>query len=340
MRRHITKLLTVLALFCMTASLARGAPPKKARKKKKPQAPGMIIERVVAVVNDTIVLESELAGRARPIFNQLREVTDPRERERQLRTLLRKALNGMVDEELVLQAAKDAKIEVKKAEVDRAVGDVRRQNKLSEKQFADALKAQESSLKEYRKDVRLQLIRLRAINIIVGPRIRVTDRQVRERYDQMIGQAAAVTKVKVNHILLTLAANAAPEARAEVRRLAGDLVSRARGGESFAALAKAHSQDLGTKDNGGKLGWFTHGELASDWEDILFAMSEGEVRGPVKGPKGLHIFQVAKTKSDATRPFDDVKKQMRRQLEMESRDKHTTAWLEELRDKAHVEIKL
>ena len=65
-----------------------------------------------------------------------------------------------------------------------------------------------------------------------------------------------------------------------------------------------------------------------------------EVRGPVKGPRGLHVFQVLELKKEATRPFDEVKEQLREQVFTEEMDKQTKVWLEELRRKAHVEVKL
>jgi parvulin-like peptidyl-prolyl isomerase len=129
-------------------------------------------------------------------------------------------------------------------------------------------------------------------------------------------------------------------AQEEARRRAGDLISRVRGGEDFAALAKTASDDQATKAAGGDLGWYKRGELPTEWEEVLFGMNEGEVRGPIKGPRGLHVFQVQELKKEATRPFDEVKEQLREQLFTEEMEKQTKVWLEELRRKAHVEVKL
>jgi parvulin-like peptidyl-prolyl isomerase len=124
------------------------------------------------------------------------------------------------------------------------------------------------------------------------------------------------------------------------RRRAGELVDRARGGEDFATLARETSQDQATRAEGGDLGWYKRGELPTDWEEIVFAMDTGETRGPVQGPRGLHVFQLVDNKKDTVRPFDEVKETLREQLFQEDMEKQTKVWLQELRKKAHVEVKL
>jgi parvulin-like peptidyl-prolyl isomerase len=117
-------------------------------------------------------------------------------------------------------------------------------------------------------------------------------------------------------------------------------VDRARGGEDFSVLAKEQSQDATTKASGGDLGWYKRGELPTDWEEIVFAMDTGEVRGPVQGPRGLHVFQLVENKKDAVRPFAEVKETLREQLFQEEMEKQTKVWLQELRKKSHVEVKM
>src|SRR5262249_10820688 len=154
------------------------------------------------------------------------------------------------------------------------------------------------------------------------------------------GQSAVVTEIHLRHILLALPERPQPGDIDTARRAAGEIVARARGGEDFQALAKQLSQDTATKNSGGDLGWYKRGELPTEWEEILFAMEPNEVRGPVHGPRGLHVFQVVENKKESVRPFNDVKEQLREQLFQEEMEKQTKVWLQELRKKAHVEIKI
>jgi peptidyl-prolyl cis-trans isomerase SurA len=300
----------------------------------------VVVERVAAVVNDTVILESEVLQRAAPMMGELDRIEDPVERQRQWHLLVRQVLDDMVDEELIMGAAVEAKLDVTDEEITRAVDEVKKQNRLDDAKFLEALGAQGYTLSEYRKDVRRQILRLRAVNVLVRPRVSITDEEVRSRYERMSGQTAQVSQVHARHILIPLPEHATPEEMDAARRLAGDLVGRARAGEDFVKLAAAYSGDAGTKDKGGDLGWLKRGEIYSEWEEVLFGMSNGEVRGPVRGPSGLHVFQVVEARREPVRPYDQVKDQLKQELYATELDKQTRLWLEELHKKAHVEIKL
>jgi peptidyl-prolyl cis-trans isomerase SurA len=299
----------------------------------------MVVERVSAVVNDTVILESEVVMRAAPMLADISTV-DAQERAREWRTILRKVVDQMVDEELIVEAAAEAKLEVTEDEVQKAVDEIKRQNKITDRQLEQALAQQGTTLATYRKDVRRQILRLRAVSTLVRPRVSVTDDAVKARYEKISGQSAVVTEVHLRHILLGLPDKPSASQVDAARKRAGELVDRARGGEDFAVLAKEASQDSSTKDQGGDLGWYKRGELPTDWEEIVFAMDAGETRGPVQGPRGLHVFQLVENKKDAVRPFDEVKDSLREQIFNEEMEKQTKVWLQELRKKAHVEVKI
>jgi parvulin-like peptidyl-prolyl isomerase len=311
------------------------APERPAIAKKK-----ILVERVAAVVNDAVILESEVVQRAAPEMGALDEIEDPRQRQRQWATILRQTLDLMVSEELMLQAAEEAKLDVTSDEVDKALAEVKRSNKLTDKQLEQALAGQGYTIPEYRKDIRKQILRLRAQNVLVRPRVAVTDDEVKAAYEKLSGQSAMNVEVKLRHILISLPESPTQEDLKDARRRAGDYVARARAGEDFGKLALGGSEDLDTKEKGGDLGWYKRGELPDEWEEVLFTMQPGEIRGPVRGPRGLHVFQVVETKKETVRSFDEAKNDLREQLYADELGKQTKVWLEELRKRAHVEIKI
>ena len=69
-------------------------------------------------------------------------------------------------------------------------------------------------------------------------------------------------------------------------------------------------------------------------------MDASEVRGPVQGPRGLHVFQLVENKKETVKAFADVKDQLKEQLYQEEMEKQTKVWLQELRKRAHVEVKM
>ncbi len=334
----------IMKRFLVCAALAfavwpRGAHADDATAPKKP-GKQVLIERVVAVVNDTVILESEVLQRASSNAQELDEIQDPREKQRQWKTLVRQTLLDMVDEELIIQGAAEANLEVTEDEIDKAVQEVKTNNHLSDEQLTQALAAQGYTPESYRKDVKRNILRLRAINILVRPRVTVTDDEVRAYYDKMIASKTTVTAVKVSTILIALSENASDDEKKAARTRAGNLVERAKGGEDFAKLALDNSEDQASKGSGGDLGWVKRGEYPTEWEQVLFSMDKDDVRGPVEGPRGLHVFKVTDVKKDGAKPFEQMKNRLREQLYNEQLEKQTKVWLEEQKKKAHVEIKL
>src|SRR5437763_17209874 len=133
------------------------------------------LERVVAIVNDSIILQSELDARMVPVLAEAQQIADPQERRRRMAKLASQVLDEMVNEELIVQAAEAAKIEVDSSEVQAALDEIRQQNNLDEAGLSAALSAQGYTLANYKHELRRQLLRIRAVNQLVAPTVAVTD---------------------------------------------------------------------------------------------------------------------------------------------------------------------
>ncbi len=300
----------------------------------------LIVDRVAATVNDEVILYSELMMRVAPLAFELQKITDLKERVRRRDKLTTQVLNEMINEQLVSQAAPTAKLEVGVKEVEAAISDLKRQNKLDDEQLKEALRMQGYSMSSYRKDVRSQIVRMRAVNTLVRPKVSVSDDDVRAKYDANARRAAQVSEVHLQHILVAVAPDADAAAKSAARDKAADIISRSRSGEPFAKLAELYSDDPATKNTGGDLGWIERGTIATEWEVIVFAMAKDETRGPVNGPRGLHVFHVSELKDSKQEDYEAVKEKLRNELYRAELDKQTRLWVDELRKKAHYEIKL
>jgi peptidyl-prolyl cis-trans isomerase SurA len=325
-----------LVVACLlVAGVAEAAPTTSPNAGKK-----IHLERVVAVVNDYVILQSELDARLVPMKAEAEQIADPAERKRRLAKLASQVLDEMVNEQLIVQAAEQAKIEVDSSEVQAALDQIKEENKLDDAGLQQALAAQGYTLANYKLDLRRQLMRLRAINQLVSPKVQVTDEDVRARYDQMARRSQSVSAVRLSHILIKLSQHPSEQELADAKKAAEQAIARVKGGEPFADVAKQVSQDPSTKDTGGELGWFQRGSLQASWEPIVFAMNKGDVQGPVTGPDGLHVFYVSELKQETLQPFAQMKEQIQRELRRRELDKATQTWVEELRKKAYIDIKL
>jgi peptidyl-prolyl cis-trans isomerase SurA len=299
------------------------------------------VEYVVAVINDAIILNSELEARRLPVLSEAQQIADPKERERRIAKLTSQVLDEMVNEELIVQAAEAAKIEIESSEVQAALDEIKQQNSLDDAGLAAALAGQGYTLSNYKHEMRRQLLRFRAVNQLVAPKVQVTDEDVRARYDQMARRTEQVQAVKLAHMLFRLPEHATEQQIATAKDKAGKAIARVKAGEDFAKVAATESEDDSTKATGGELGWFQRGSMANpEWEPIVFAMEKGDVRGPVTGPQGFHVFQVTEVKRSDLKPFPEMKEQLQRELRRREMDKQTQTWVEDLRKKAYIDIKL
>ncbi len=335
-----------LLVVCLLVGVAGAGPEKPSTAPAGPPGPSpnagkkILLERVVAVVNDYVILQSELDARLVPLRAEAEQIADPNERKRRFAKLSSQVLDDMVNEELIVQAAAEAKIEVDSSEVQAALDQIKEENKLDDAGLQQALAAQGYTLQNYKADLRRQLLRLRAINQLVSPKVQVTDEDVRARYDQMQRRSQAVSAVQLAHILVKMSAHPTEQELADAKEKAAKAIARVKGGEPFAKVAEDVSDDESTKHSGGELGWFERGSIQADWEPIVFSMEKGEVRGPVTGAQGLEVFYVTDIKQSQLKPFAEMKEQLTRELRRRELDKATQTWLEELRKKAYIDIKL
>lgn len=323
----------ILALLLVLSSVAWADKSPNAGKKEH-------LDRVVAVVNDSIILQSELDARLVPVRAEAAQIADPQERHRREAKLASQVLDEMVNEELIVQAAEEAKIEVDSSEVQAALDEIKQQNNLDDAGLSQALAQQGYTMAGYKADLRRQLLRLRAVNQLVAPKVNVSEEDVRARYNEMQRRSEAVSAVQLSHILIKLPDHPTEQQLAEAKDKVAKAMDMVKGGQAFADVAKQVSEDPSTASSGGALGWFQRGSMDPSWEQIVFSMQKGDMRGPVTGPQGLHILYVTDIKQSDMKPYDQMKDQLQRELKRRELDKATTNWTEELRKKAYIDIKL
>lgn len=342
LKTRVKRLVTfTFAGLCLTAFVAL---PSRATAQSTPLAdnkakPGLVLDKVSAVVNDKIILHSDVMARFAPMIPTLDQIPDARERKRRKAKFQSDLLNELVNEELISEAAREQGLKIEQREVQASIDEIKKQNNLDDNQLAEALRGQGMTMPQYRKDLKRQMIRMRAIGMMVRPKVNVSDEDVRARYDSQAKSPDTVDKVRLQHVMIALAAGATEEQKAEANTKATMVLTKARSGEDFAKLAQDYSDDPSTKNAGGELGWIERGTIASDWEDVVFSMKANETKGPIQGPSGLHLFHVAEVEASKPKSFEASKNEIRTQLFRVQMEKQTQIWIESLREKAHIDIK-
>jgi peptidyl-prolyl cis-trans isomerase D len=118
-------------------------------------------------------------------------------------------------------------------------------------------------------------------------------------------------QANARHILIRVAPDATQDEGAEAEVRANGIAAIARQGADFSELAAIHSEDPGSKDNGGDLGWFGRSRMVKEFEDAVFSAKPGEIVGPVKSQFGYHIIRVEAFRPEHQQPFEEVEEQVR-----------------------------
>jgi peptidyl-prolyl cis-trans isomerase D len=137
--------------------------------------------------------------------------------------------------------------------------------------------------------------------------IPVDEAEVRRLYDERAATYSVGEERRAHHILIALDQEADEATVQKARVRAEDLMARLRHGESFEDLAREYSDDKGSATSGGDLGFFTRGTMVGPFEDAVFGMKKGEIKGPVRSPFGFHIIRLDQVRPGSKRSFDDVR---------------------------------
>lgn len=263
-----------------------------------------LVDRVVAVVGDSVILESELLTRVRELRAQGAQVPqDPTGRAQFRRDLL----ESLVNEQLVLQAAvADTTITVTQERVNEVVSqdlEQRARDFGGQDALRQALQDAGMTLAEYRERLRSQARAQLLQNQYLSMRqsrdaatVPVSESELREYFEQnrgSIGQRPATISFEQAVIRPQPTDSAQEAARAEAEAV---LDSLAQGLRTFEELARTHSDDPGSREQGGSLGWFRRGQMVPAFEDAVFSLRQGAVSRVVESRFGFHIIRVDRTR--------------------------------------------
>jgi peptidyl-prolyl cis-trans isomerase SurA len=253
---------------------------------------GELLDRIAAVVNDGLVLKSELDAQLDSVTKRL---VDQKVELPSQSVLRQQVLDRLIVQEIEMQRAKHVGLTVTDEQLNSALQEIAVRNKIPFDQLPTALAAQGIDYKQYRESMRkeITLSQLRQRDVI--QHINVTPHEM-EQYLARQQNAASNDEFNVSHILLSLPAAATPQQLEEISKKAHDLATRAAAGEDFGQLAIANSNSQTALD-GGTLGWRKGGQLPQFILDLVVKMKPGEVSDPVRTPSGFHIVKLNERRS-------------------------------------------
>jgi peptidyl-prolyl cis-trans isomerase SurA len=274
-----------LPALCLIGGLSLAGPAGA----QAPVAPEIIeIDRIVAVVNDDVIVDSELQARLQAVIEQLESSGVPAP----TRDVLEKqVLEQLILDRLQMQMAELTGIRIDDETLNRQIVDIARQNQLSLREFRDILERDGYNFAAFREEIRNELIKSRVQQQQVQDRVQVTERDIDNYLATQAKQGGNNPEYRIGHILIAVPDGASPEQLAEARYEAEEVLARLKAGANFGRTAAAESDGQRALE-GGDLGWRKGGELPTLFEEIAPKLEKGELSDVIRSPSGFHLIKV------------------------------------------------
>jgi peptidyl-prolyl cis-trans isomerase SurA len=298
-----------------------------------------IVDRVAATVDGEVVTLSDLKERAGPDWARVERMSAGKERDEATRETLKRALDAIIAERLLLSAAKTLQLEVTDAQVDAAVADIKTRNRFDDAQLEEALASQGLDRAAFRAQIRRELETYQVLQHNARGRVKVSDDDVRNYYRTHPQEFGGEVELKVRHIFLPVREGATKADEEKARAQGEKVLQRLKTGEDFAKVAKEVSKGPSAAD-GGDLGWLRRGTIQKQLEDAAFQLKDGELSPLVRAGPGFHIVKVEGRRTGGGRTYEDAAEEIRVRLYDDQAGASRAQYLEQLKKDAHVEVKI
>lgn len=246
-----------------------------------------MLDRVIAIVDDDVILASELQGAVNRVTANIKRA----KREAPPADVLRRQIfDQLVIESLQLQIAKRAGVRIQDSELNDQLEQIARQNNMTLEQFSQSLSKDGVTYNELREQLRREMLIRRVQQGSVSERVQISDQEVENFLDSAEGRQATAPQFHVQHILLPISEG---DNASAVQRFAEQVAQRLRAGDDFNSVAslsgpvKAQSSDFG---------WHSSEELPTLVADVTANLKAGEIADPVLSPSGYHIIKLAEVR--------------------------------------------
>jgi foldase protein PrsA len=286
---------------------------------------------VAARVNGDAVYWSQVDAEVTRAASQFGMDPKSPEFDKQRNDIQKSVIDQLVAMRIVMQEARKRNLLATDKEVDDQLASIK-QRFPKENDFTAALARTGFTLMTLRDAIRANLTQKRLAEVVAQGQ--VSDDEIRAQFDKNRAQYDKPAQIKVSHILFRVADKSQEAvAQAKVKIVQSKLAD----GAKFEDLAKQYSDDPGSAQRGGDLGYVGRGSLVKEFEDVAWSLKPGVVSAPVRTQYGLHIIKVYDVK-DAQKPdFDKVKAEIKDQLLQSKREKAFETWLEQQRKGAKIE---
>lgn len=335
------------------------------------------VGKTVAIINNEPIFSEDLEREAEPFIERFKKTAPEKDQSpEKVLELKQEILDRLIEEKLLMQEAKNKKLRVTKAELDRGVAQFKEpfsideQGKVrtpaeAEKKFQDQLMKEGMSQDQFNKRVEEQLLKVKLIEQEVRSKISLPAEMEARKFFEKIqkkmagkaveGLAAAEEEdltqlakyldrltgeqVRIRWIVIRSPKKDPAEQRMEAKKKMDDVLARVKKGEDFAFLARKFTEDPLSKERGGDLGFVAKGDLGlPEIDAVIFKMKEGDVTPILDTDIGFHLVKIIEKKAPHPLEYEDISEDLKNWMAQKSFSQKLEKYLKELRAKANIKI--
>jgi parvulin-like peptidyl-prolyl isomerase len=300
-----------------------------------------VVDGVAAIVNDKVITYSEIQEFVQPLLPQLRRSFSGTDLVEAVRKAQLDALNTLIERALILHEFKKKGYILPENAVDNQITDIIANDYNNDRSaFVKSLETQNMTLSQFREKVRERIIVQAMANRKRQEQLFISPFKMEQYYKTHLEDFKIPDQIKLRMLVIKRTPN--PGATGPVtddprRRLAEEIHSKLKAGDSFESLAKLYSEGS-EKEKGGDWGWVGRDSLRQELNAIAFALKAGEHSGVIETPDGFYILFVEDVKVAHVQPLAAVRDEIEKILLEEQRSKMQEDWVKQLRAKAYIKM--
>jgi peptidyl-prolyl cis-trans isomerase SurA len=294
----------------------------------------MLIDRIVAVVDGEPILHSQIDFKVKN--GPLVSVSDyPADKDAKDYD---RALQDLINFELVMAKAREMEIEVSDGQVDGEISAFLQGKSLTKEGLMEFLKSQGRDYEEYREDFRDQMIMRRFQGRVITPLVKITDKDIETFYLQQSGSSAELLEITLRQILIKLESGAPNTIIETKEKLAQEVFDKLEGGMDFKDAVRIYSDDLSSRDTGGLMKNIKLRDLAGQIRTEVEGLELKKFTTPIRTSLGFHIFFLENKVFAGSDEFKNQKQKLEFELRTRELTNQTKKWLADQRQKSKIEI--
>ncbi len=300
-----------------------------------PAAAQNTLDRILVVVNDEIITDSDLNQALYPLITRLRATTSGADLDAKLIEIRKNVLKDMISDRLIISAARAVdpkfKITAEETEIDDMVEEMREKFP-SEEVFDKVMKEQGMSRKKLRDRFREDIMKRKMVDFKVKSRVTLSPGEIKAFYDEHPDDFRGVPELRARLILVRAGTTRSEElARGTVQSIVDQLAQ----GADFAEMAKEYSE-ASDAASGGDMGWVQQGRFMDRIDKAIFKLEAGQTSDPIQTQLGLHLFRVEEKRQSAGISYQEAIPRIENYLYKKKVADELKSWLAELREKAFI----